>query len=263
MGPVAQPVFKTGAAWQPHARSVRLRRRSVEPNSRVSKEFGRSAARPTVATGTHRRPSGPPETPTDRRGTGAHSGGPRARPRSGMPSPSLSLGMPTPTAARRLAPKSHGQRRPTFWGREDSPPQGSDRDAGRAPLAAGDRSLAHPAVPRPQVLARGLPADRAERRVRAASAGEPRPHRERHVLAAPGAAPGHVAPRQPPGVAGGQLEDPDPGRPARRQSRPEGRRERVLRLVVGAEGEAGRRHPAGADREPPPRPPAGDLGPAQ
>ena len=30
MGPVAQPVFKTGAAWQPHARSVRLRRRSVD-----------------------------------------------------------------------------------------------------------------------------------------------------------------------------------------------------------------------------------------
>jgi hypothetical protein len=29
MGLVAQPVFKTGAAWQPHARSVRLRRRSV------------------------------------------------------------------------------------------------------------------------------------------------------------------------------------------------------------------------------------------
>src|SRR5947208_10831814 len=33
MGPVAQPVFKTGAAWQPHARSVRLRRRSVEPSA--------------------------------------------------------------------------------------------------------------------------------------------------------------------------------------------------------------------------------------
>lgn len=31
MGPVAQPVFKTGAAWQPHARSVRLRRRSFGP----------------------------------------------------------------------------------------------------------------------------------------------------------------------------------------------------------------------------------------
>lgn len=29
MGPVPQPVFKTGKAWQPHAGSVRLRRRSV------------------------------------------------------------------------------------------------------------------------------------------------------------------------------------------------------------------------------------------
>ncbi len=29
MGPVAQQVFKTCAVWQPHARSVRLRRRSV------------------------------------------------------------------------------------------------------------------------------------------------------------------------------------------------------------------------------------------
>src|SRR5882724_7978104 len=35
MGPVAQPVFKTGAAWQPHARSVRLRRRSVKPRTAV------------------------------------------------------------------------------------------------------------------------------------------------------------------------------------------------------------------------------------
>jgi hypothetical protein len=42
MGPVAQPVFKTGAAWQPHARSVRLRRRSVEPKASNSKEFARS-----------------------------------------------------------------------------------------------------------------------------------------------------------------------------------------------------------------------------
>ena len=31
MGPVAQQVFKTCAVWQPHARSVRLRRRSVKP----------------------------------------------------------------------------------------------------------------------------------------------------------------------------------------------------------------------------------------
>jgi len=30
MGPVAQPVFKTGAVVQPKARSVRLRRRSAE-----------------------------------------------------------------------------------------------------------------------------------------------------------------------------------------------------------------------------------------
>ena len=30
-GPVAQPVFKTGEVWQPHAGSVRLRRRSVKP----------------------------------------------------------------------------------------------------------------------------------------------------------------------------------------------------------------------------------------
>jgi hypothetical protein len=36
MGPVAQPVFKTGAAWQPHARSVRLRRRSVRSLCRES-----------------------------------------------------------------------------------------------------------------------------------------------------------------------------------------------------------------------------------
>jgi hypothetical protein len=38
MGPVAQPVFKTGAAWQPHARSVRLRRRSVKPKTSSGKE---------------------------------------------------------------------------------------------------------------------------------------------------------------------------------------------------------------------------------
>ena len=32
-GPVAQPVFKTGAVVQPTARSVRLRRRSAKPHS--------------------------------------------------------------------------------------------------------------------------------------------------------------------------------------------------------------------------------------
>src|SRR5690349_24609651 len=36
MGPVAQPVFKTGAAWQPHARSVRLRRRSAKRKTGLS-----------------------------------------------------------------------------------------------------------------------------------------------------------------------------------------------------------------------------------
>jgi hypothetical protein len=54
----------------------------------------------------------------------------------------------------------------------------------------------------------------AEGRVGAAPAGQHRPDREGHPLTAPGAGKGHVPPRQPPGVAGGQLEDPDPGRPA-------------------------------------------------
>src|SRR5690349_811938 len=40
MGPVAQPVFKTGAAWQPHARSVRLRRRSVNTKPACRRRFG-------------------------------------------------------------------------------------------------------------------------------------------------------------------------------------------------------------------------------
>ncbi len=38
MGLVAQPVFKTGEAWQPHAGSVRLRGRSVPQNS--AKQLG-------------------------------------------------------------------------------------------------------------------------------------------------------------------------------------------------------------------------------
>ena len=37
MGPVAQPVFKIGEAWQPHAGSVRLRRRSVSQNQKAVK----------------------------------------------------------------------------------------------------------------------------------------------------------------------------------------------------------------------------------
>src|SRR2546429_2915480 len=51
-GPVAQPVFKTGAAWQPHARSVRLRRRSAEPKlerSEPSSQKARSAGLPCSA----------------------------------------------------------------------------------------------------------------------------------------------------------------------------------------------------------------------
>ena len=52
MGPVAQQVFKTCAVWQPHARSVRLRRRSVKPfaasakGSRVSQQFRSHGAKP-------------------------------------------------------------------------------------------------------------------------------------------------------------------------------------------------------------------------
>ena len=38
-GPVAQPVFKTGEVWQPHAGSVRLRGRSVD--DRIVSEDGR------------------------------------------------------------------------------------------------------------------------------------------------------------------------------------------------------------------------------
>ena len=45
MGPVAQPVFKTGAAWQPHARSVRLRRRSA-PANRGNLSFAASELHP-------------------------------------------------------------------------------------------------------------------------------------------------------------------------------------------------------------------------
>jgi hypothetical protein len=46
MGPVAQPVFKTGEVWQPHAGSVRLRGRSVaqfpaDSATSISSEPGR------------------------------------------------------------------------------------------------------------------------------------------------------------------------------------------------------------------------------
>jgi hypothetical protein len=41
MGPVAQLVFKTSAVVQPTARSVRLRRRSVEPKPASSGGFRR------------------------------------------------------------------------------------------------------------------------------------------------------------------------------------------------------------------------------
>jgi hypothetical protein len=40
MGPVAQLVFKTSAVVQPTARSVRLRRRSVEPKPARQAGFG-------------------------------------------------------------------------------------------------------------------------------------------------------------------------------------------------------------------------------
>jgi len=45
MGPVAQPVFKIGEAWQPHAGSVRLRRRSV---SQKTKKRSNAAPCPSV-----------------------------------------------------------------------------------------------------------------------------------------------------------------------------------------------------------------------
>jgi hypothetical protein len=38
-GPVAQPVFKTGPVWQPHACSVRLRGRSVSRNPSAMRGF--------------------------------------------------------------------------------------------------------------------------------------------------------------------------------------------------------------------------------
>ncbi len=40
MGPVAQPVFKTGEVWQPQAGSVRLRGRSAEPKTAGSSRIG-------------------------------------------------------------------------------------------------------------------------------------------------------------------------------------------------------------------------------
>jgi hypothetical protein len=55
LGPVAQPVFKTGEVWQPQAGSVRLRRRSVEPTRFVGRV---SAPRPHPL----RPPGQPPET---------------------------------------------------------------------------------------------------------------------------------------------------------------------------------------------------------
>jgi hypothetical protein len=146
--------------------------------------------------------------------------------------------------------------------REDGPAEAGDGHAGRAPLAAVDGRLPHPA-PGPEVLARCPPAGEAERRVGTAAAGQPRPDREGDPLAAAGADEGHVPPRQPPAVPGGELEDPDPGRAAGGAGGAEGRRDRVRRLVLRPEREVRGRHPAGADREPAPRGAAGDLRPGQ
>jgi hypothetical protein len=76
MGPVAQLVFKTSAVVQPTARSVRLRRRSVEPKPAPLGGFRRLRGR------SHRRLVLPLETARDRwrlaltgahwRATGAH-----------------------------------------------------------------------------------------------------------------------------------------------------------------------------------------------
>jgi hypothetical protein len=69
MGPVAQLVFKTSAVVQPTARSVRLRRRSVEPKPAPLGGFRRLRGR------SHRRLVLPLETARDRWRlalTGAH-----------------------------------------------------------------------------------------------------------------------------------------------------------------------------------------------
>src|SRR5439155_1902515 len=94
-------------------------------------------------------------------------------------------------------------------------------------------------------------------------AGEPRPDREGDALAAARTAAWQVPPRQPPGVAGGQLEDADPGRATGGAGGAERGRDRVRRLVLRPEREVRGRHPAGADREPAARGAAGDLRPAK
>jgi hypothetical protein len=90
-----------------------------------------------------------------------------------------------------------------------------------------------------------------------------RPDGERHALAAPRARSREVAPGKPPGVAGGDLEEPDPGRrgcgrggpPSSEERRPQ----RVGRLVPRASREERPRHPAPADRQPPLAAPGLDL----
>jgi hypothetical protein len=63
MGPVAQQVFKTCAVWQPHARSVRLRRRSV--TSIAASDRPRGASSVGRRRGARAARSEPPDTTTD------------------------------------------------------------------------------------------------------------------------------------------------------------------------------------------------------
>ena len=51
MGPVAQPVFKTGEVWQPQAGSVRLRRRSVSQKPKSGQTQRRPKRRPVALVG--------------------------------------------------------------------------------------------------------------------------------------------------------------------------------------------------------------------
>ena len=105
---------------------------------------------------------------------------------------------------------------------------------------------------RRQVLARREAAGEAERRVGAAAAARPRPDREGHTMATARAAALDVAPAQPPRVARGQLEEPDPRRrhASALAAAAERRRERVVRSALRAAGEERPRHPARANRQP-------------
>jgi hypothetical protein len=129
-------------------------------------------------------------------------------------SPPLPLAKLTPTAGR---PTWAPQRWATVASRlrrvgEDCPTEAGDGDARRAPLAPREWRLAHATVRARDVLAGRAAAGEAEGRVRAAVSARPRPDRERHALPAPRAAARDVAPREPPRVARGELEDPDPRR---------------------------------------------------